>query len=317
MDILNRPIPTSDVSINTGVSAGKKLRIDEIIGFIIVFDGFKIPNTSAQTYAEMLTYLQTKTIAASKEERCYPVTRLYDFTDESEDPEEKTDGFGRLSRINEKPKKFSCMFVNNGIEFHKNTRGFNEYSDLAIYPIAKNGIVGFRDTTGALVPYNANMFVYPQKIGKVTGDETMLPVKISLIDSKYMTNKLDMVEFPEGNDIETELNGIVDLVLTPYATGKVIVEQKGTYKNLYDTTTYRTALAAPSAWMARDKVTKASVTITSVTADATIKGFTFVVGVTPNTVEVQTVDPTALAALNIGSATAGGFESDGWCSLGE
>jgi expansin (peptidoglycan-binding protein) len=101
-------------------------------------------------------------------------------------------------------------------------------------------------------------------------------------------------------------------VLTPYATGQVVVEQKGTYKSFTPA-----ALAATTAWKARDKVTKSAVAITSVTANATIKGFTFVVAPTPNTVEVQTVNPAALAVLNIGSATAGGFESDGWCSLGE
>ena len=317
MDILNRPIPTSDVSINTGISAGKKLKIDEIIGFIVVFDGFKIPNTSAQTYAEMISYLQTKAIAAAKEERCYPFTILHDFMDETEDPEEKVDGFARVTKRVPKPKKFTCKFVNEGVEFHKNTLGFNEYSNLAIYAIAKNGIVGYRNAARDFLPFLANVFVDPMKIGKNTGDETTLPAKISLLDTKSMTTNFDIVEFPEENNIDSELNGIIDLVLSPYSTGKVIVEEKGTYKNLFDRTTIRTALASTSAWVARDSVTKAAVSITSVTADTTIKGFTFVTAVSPNPIEVQTVDPTALAALNIGSATAGGFESDGWCSLGE
>ena len=69
MDVLNRPIPTSDSSINTGIAKGKKLKLDEITGFIIVFDGFKIPKASRSDFAEALSYLQSKTIAADRYER--------------------------------------------------------------------------------------------------------------------------------------------------------------------------------------------------------------------------------------------------------
>ena len=315
MDVLNRPIPTSDSSINTGIAKGKKLKLDEITGFIIVFDGFKIPKASRSDFAEALSYLQSKTIAADKYDRAYPITKLYDFTDETADPEEKTDGYGDLVGMVEQPVKFSIMFPNHGIEFHKNMRNANAYDSFRAYGIARNMICGYANSDGDLLPFEMNMFINRQKIGKTTGDLTMLPAKLSFRDPKAFSTRLDVIEIPEDTDLENELNGVIDLVLSSPALNVVVVEEKGTMTNLYDK--FGSVLSQKSNWEARDAVTKVAITLTTVTTSPAHKGFAFTYPSNPNPVEVRTVDPEALATSFMGSATAGGYESDGWCRLGE
>ncbi len=315
MDVLNRPIPTSDHSINTGIAKGKKLKLDEITGFIIVFDGFKIPKASRSDFAEALTYLQGKTLAADRYDRAYPITKLYDFTDETADPEEKTDGYGDLVGMVEQPVKFSIMFPNHGIEFHKNMRNTNSYDSFRAYGIARNMICGYANSDGDLLPFEMNMFINRQKIGKTTGDLTMLPAKLSFRDTKAFSTRLDVIEIPEDTDLENELNGVIDMVLSSPALNVVVVEEKGTMTNLFDK--YASVLSQASNWEARDAVTKGAITISTVVTNAAHKGFTFTYPSNPNPVEVRTVDPESLATSFMGSATAGGYESDGWCSLGE
>lgn len=315
MDVLNRPIPTADYSINVGIAKGKKLKLDEITGFIIVFDGFKIPKASRSDFAEALTYLQEKTIAADRYERAYPITKLYDFTDETADPEEKTDGYGDLVGMVEQPVKFSIMFPNHGIEFHKNTRNMNAYDGFRAYGIARNMICGYTNSDGDLLPFEMNMFINRQKIGKKTGDLTMLPAKLSFRDPLAFSTRLDVIEVPQDTDLENELNGVIDLTLSSPALNVVVVEEKGTMTNLFDK--YASVLSKAANWEARDAVTKTAITISTVVTNATHKGFTFTYPSNPNPVEVRTVSPEALAVSFMGSATAGGYESDGWCRLGE
>lgn len=310
MNNINVPLCAGNRSANTGVpSCG--VSIDHLAKLIVCRQGFEIPLASCTDFETELAYLQAATLANNPMVRIFPVT-VKGVTDDTEEPAESMFGFGDTSYYSEKTPKFTIELANNGIEYHKQLRAFNEWKDAAIYWVDTTFIGGNLTSTG-FAPLKATVKAMQVKTGN-SQEPTAYTLKVSLKHPKALTDLLETIAIPAGVDLNDDLHGLTDVTLSLLGTNTVGVTTKISKTNLYDS--YADELAVVGAWTLKNNVTGAAVTVTSVTKDEARKGWVLAY-TNVNPVTAYLAAPAALAALNVGSATSGGFEAESGVSLGE
>ena len=298
MTIINVPIGCATDPGNTAIpSCGAT--IDHLKGLFLCFDGFEIPNASLTSFATVLTYLQTKTLAANPLERLYPLSIIEGLTNNTAAPEKKNSGYGNTQYTAEQPHQFELELENVGIEFFKRLRKWNGRKDLRVYWIDTEFIGGHQTSTG-FAPIEASLFVKQAMPGNIA-DYTKYMADLELKNPKSLTDLLDTIAIPDGTDLESEVNGITDVtlagtggVLSATVTGLMSISKENFI------TKFRSSLAGVSFLV--DGVAKAP---TSISAQG-VALLTLTAGVHT----ISLVAPDNLTGEGIGSSTAGGYESN-------
>lgn len=313
--IIGVPLSAVKTTGNTGI-AKRDIKLHKMVGIFLAQKGFKIPAAECTNFNDVVAYLQEKTIAANPNERLYPINEILGYTETTEAPTVVKSALGMQKGYNENPQTFDLDIRYNGIGHYKSIRQWLFANDAVAYILDSNAILGkFDKKTGDFLPYDVAFTPKQVKYGngKDTATETMVELQIK--DATALSDKAEGITF-EADEFTAanELFGCLDLAVEKVNSTTVKVFQKVSRTDMYDQ--YSTALAVIGAWKITDAVTGNEVTsgVTVATAPAS-KGWAFT-GLT-GVVDISLVDPTALAALNIGSSTAGGFECEEVARLGE
>ena len=298
MTIINAPIGCTTGPGNTAIpSCGAT--IDHLKGLFLCFDGFEIPNASLTSFATVLTYLQTKTLAANPLERLYPLSIIEGCTNNTAAPEKKNSGYGNTQYTAEQPHQFELELENVGIEYFKRLRRWNGRKDLRVYWIDTEFIGGYQTSTG-FAPIEASLFVKQVMPGNIA-DYTKYMADLELKNPKSLTDLLDTIAIPDGTDLESEVNGITDVTLagtggvrSATVTAVMSISKEDFIAKFKD---YDVDIAF--------KVDGEAAEISSITGSTAL-----ISGLTAGVHKIKLNTPDNLANANIGSVTAGGYESN-------
>ena len=283
------------------------VKLDHLVGLVLTFDGFEIPNAKLGSFADMLEYLQEATLASGKD-RVFYIPKIFGNEDTTPDPEVKQSGYGFTVKIDEKPHQFNIELEDLGIKFYQNLRKFKDRKDMRMYWIDTTFIGGQQTSTG-LKGFECTFMPKQVKVGIKGGDYTMYKAELQLEDTMALSDKLSTVLFPENFDLSVEMGGILDVELT--ATGGLgiaTVKAKTWISRTPLYNLYADALAVAGAWVVRDASTNAIVTPTGVAKDTVNEGWA--ISLSAGTYNITLASPSALEALNVGSLTSGGYESN-------
>ena len=312
MSIIGKPRACNTKNANTG-QATCDTKIQKLTMLLLARDGFAIPASETTSFEDVLAYLQTATLAADPKKRIYPIKTIQGYTENTEAADTIKSGFGDPIGRNEKPHSYEVDLNYLGIGHHKRLRRFNEDETLRAYWVDTTFIGGQKNSAGDFVPFEVFFNLRQVTVGNGADAITKSVVDLSFKRPTALTDDMEQIVFDEEIDLKNELYGCLDVTLSSPASMVVKANISISNVDLYDS--YSTQLATPSAWICTDALTGQIVTPTSVTVSATNKGWTFA-GLT-GLVDVKLVDPTALAALNVGSTTSGGYETEGGVRLGE
>jgi len=283
------------------------IKIDHLVGFILTYGNFEIPNASLTDFDTTLAYLQASTLANGNG-RTFYIPKIFGNEDSTPAADIKKSGYGFNIKQDEKSHEFTIEFENKGIKFHKNLRKFRERKDMRVLWIDTQFIGGLRTSTG-LRGFECTFMANQVKVGVLGGDPTKYTGNLQLEDPSALEDKLSTILFPEDFDLSEEMGGILDVEL--FGTGGAGTATIGARTEISRTdlyADYSTLLADTDAWKAIVKSTGATATITTVTKDDANKKW--ILGLAAGTYLISMASPAELAALTIGSLTAGGFESE-------
>ena len=300
MSIINKALNFWAKSANLGKPKGCTLTLENVSGFIIVFDGFKIPFSELSSHDSMLTYLQEQSMNSNPENRLYYVSMLNDFTDSTSKAEKKISGTGVLTGVSETPHLFDLEIENLGIEFFKRLRRFNLRNDICVYPITDDLIGGKLNADGDFLPIKAKFYTNIPTFGKITADPTKYTACVGFTNPKALVEKLDAIKL--NVILPYELAGLTDLTVT--ATDNVDsicieISESLTGRNFI--TNYYSELKANNCIFV-DGVAKKIDTIQN--------GKGYINNVIYGSHTVSLISPYALAQFGIGSLNKGGYEGN-------
>jgi hypothetical protein len=259
--------------------------------------------------------LQEQTLNPDPKKRFYPFKAVEGFTDNTAAPEVKKSGYGNVIETDEKPFDFQIEAENIGIGYWKNIRRFRGQAGLCAYWIDTTFIGGQKAVNGDFLPFDAQFDALQPKAGVKGGEVTKTMINLSFKDEKALSDNLSAIVFPIDVDLKRELFGVTGVELSSPSPllGTVKAVEAISKTDLYDI--YADALAVPAAWKAIEPLTGAVLAITTVTKNPTLKAWN--IDHAGAQADVTLASPEALAALNVGSATAGGFEAEQSVRLGE
>lgn len=278
---------------NTGTAACK-FDLKKIQGMIIVPPNTIIPTAEVvKIESELLTYLENKTLEASRLDRFFPV-QFVGVTDNSEDAISVNKGYGLKVYVRE--GKYTLMFeTNEGMELNNNLRSFNNSQKSVYFITDDKKLIGTKDSTGLKALEAENIYTHFVKIND-GANPAMYRTEVSLKNGTQMNENIKFYQFDEV-DINSELNGLIDLFLTQVtavgaATVKVkVLDRYGS--NIGEKYSDAGELAQAGAWTS-------SRSITAVSYDAATKSFILTVATTWAAADtISLASPTALAAENV------------------
>lgn len=280
------------------------VKLDRLVGFIMTFDGFEIPNASLDSFDNALAYLQNASVASGRD-RIFYIPKVFGNEDNTPEPEVKKSGYGFLVKTDEMPHEFTIEHEDLGIEFHKRLRKFRNRKDLRVYWIDTTFIGGQQTSTG-LKGFKCSFIAKQVKVEG--GDYTMYKSTLQIQDPTALTDKLATILLPEDFDLSVELGGILDVDVT--ATGGALsasVKAKTSISKTDLYNLYADEMAVVSAFVCTNEY-GTIVAPSAVVKDDANKAWvlTLPVGV----YSIKLASPSALVALGVGSLTSGGYESN-------
>lgn len=314
MSELTRPRPLASAYGNTG-KPSNAVKQNKMLGIYLCTDKFEIPNSVlAGTWEDdLLPYLQDASLAAKKDYRIYPLMFNLGYTDNTAEASAIESTYKIQLKMVESPHNGKGEIENSGVEYLKNIRRFSKRDNLRCLILDAEFIGGEKTSTG-VKGFECTVFAPPLKYEDGFNGVTRPYINLSLIDPLALTDHLFPITYPESVNISNIIYGVIDVELSSPSLNVVKATEKISGIDLYDD--YATELADTDAWKITNKETGAAVAITSVVANSVYKGWTITPAEAVNIV-AELVDPTALAALNVGSVNAGGYESVEGVSLGE
>jgi hypothetical protein len=321
--ILNDPQITTSYG-NTGLP-GKAVNPQAVKGFILLDKSKFIPAASLTTAATCIAYIQAQTLLTGKA-RYYPVMNVASIVDGSTEPTFEKLGNDAEVFVKEGKNIYTYRLNKGGLELNKQLRTFNlseDFSALLIDSGNPNTIFGMKNAAGNLYGYSLDqIFTFAYKANDYA-KTVEYRTKLAFTNVGEMNDSFGYVRL--ANALENQVKGILPVDLTSVSklgtttvVWKIRAVEVATQTSLGEA--FSSALAAPAAWA----VTKAGapVTVASVayvpesTLGAKDDTFDLSIGSSPTGVHVANlVTPTALAALHVGEAPEGGFESTGSVSL--
>ncbi len=306
MSIVNIPLCTTALG-NTGVPScyfvPKKIK-----GIFIVDRSFKIEAANLATEALFKAALQAASLATGKG-RIYPVANFEAITDNSEELQKETTGYGFQKIAREGLYDFTFEYSEGGMCLHKQLRKFNNSSSLAVMMIDDENKLFGQIIDGDLYGFTAgNFFAHKVKMNDGSASAKFM-INFQLTDPSELNDRFGII--PCSFDVTGSIKGILDITVSQSSvvagTAKVLLTQVLGGSNLY--IDFADLFADTDAWVVKNASTGATVTITSVAKNAAISGwdisFTGTGGFT-----IQTASAAALAALGIGGSPDSGYESD-------
>lgn len=311
--ILGVPKACNTKVAHTG-QASCDFKIQKLVMLVLAYDGFKVPASELTTFADTLAYLQDATIAALPKNRVYPIKVIEGYTDNTEAAEIIKSPYGNPQYSNEKPHTAEIDTENLGIGYWKNLRKFKGQKNLRAFWVDTTFIGGQKNADGDLVPFECTFDAKQVKVGDGGGTITKNMVDFSLKRSTALSDDLEAVAFDENYDLGNDIYGVLGVELTSPAAWVVKAKTMVGKEDLYDS--YADALKVTGAWKATNATTGAAIAVSAVEKSVANKGWTITLA-TVTAADITLADPAALAALNVGSSTAGGYETEGGVRLGE
>jgi hypothetical protein len=259
-----------NVGGNTGVGTCD-LNSQRIDGFIFVPKNAAIPKSTA----DVVTFLVSKIKLDSKGQRYFPLFGVQQATNNSEEAQTGTLGYGYSVKqrngnaIAQWDFPFSFCKAKSIIQFD----GWNQ----GIYLVSSEGnIIGKNSLDKkSIVPFLPQQFdvVAADMFNTGSTDVQLISVSVNFGDKLKL---IEQAQFIKSEDFDADqLQGLVDVELNIEAQAAGYVDVSVITKcgdvNLFDS--YQTELALAAVWTAINKATGASVTPTSVVAQAATKSF--------------------------------------------
>ncbi len=322
--ILNDPQITVSYG-NTG-TPGKAVNPQAIKGFILLDKSKYIPAASLTDANTVIAYIQAHTLLTGKD-RFYPVMNVASIVDGSTEPTFEKLGNDAEVFVKEGKNIYTYRLNKGGLELNKQLRTFNlseDFSALLIDSGNPNTLFGMKDDAGNLYGYSLDqIFTFAFKANDYS-KTVEYRTKLAFTDVGEMNDTFGYVRLEPA--LENQVKGILPVQLTSVSKSgtttvvwKIRAVEVATLTSMGEA--FHTALASASAWT----ITKAGATVGAASVayvpESTegAKDDTFdltVNGTSPTGVHVANlVTPTALAALGVGAAPEGGFESNGSVSL--
>jgi len=275
------------------------LDLKNIVGGILVPSDRAYSAAETESAATLLAAIQAD-ISAVAADRVYPLGTFEALTDNSEAPTIQTLGYGGIAVTREGLYNLSFQFIQGGLCLSKSLRKFNGSNRSVLLFDANGLLVGWKSgTTLKGIPLDL-FYQNPLKLN----DGTNVTAYVLQIAFKpiYLNDSIGFVQMSLA-DLAT-LSGLQDIALSE-TTGsdlpilKIKAKTGCSGLDLYDT--FSTELASVPLWVARNAANGASLTITSVVIDATLKAWTVTVDSPPvsGSVTITLAAPTVLAAAGI------------------
>lgn len=280
---------------NTGI--GKCSLIPaHIVGMILVPLNFVITEANA---ANLQTFMNDAAKEASKANRIYPIHNFVGMTDNSEDAVSETTGYGYSVPLRDGNYSWTFRFIQGGICLLKSLQSFN-HQNLAALFVDANGVLFGRNVSNGLAGVPLISFYAGKWTVSDSSTVANFPVTV-VFDPKYLNKDLGFVS--DENFNASEITGLQDVDIKPIGAQTATIlslQVLGSCggENLFDI--YSDELADGTLWNAVDSVSGASLTITSVAANAANKSFTMTLSAPrTNATLVSLKDPATLETNDI------------------
>lgn len=273
-----------------------------IVGAILLPPGTLIAASDTATPTAFYTKLVALAIAALPINRAYPIGDFEQITDNSEEVTIASLGYGGKYPVREGDTDWSFQFIKGALCLNKNLRKFNGQQPDVLF-IDANGIVyGWKSGTNLRGVPMKFIYTAPFKINDGTNN-TIYLVRFCFLP-KYLNDMVGFVQPDANNDFST-VAGIDDVALSATRAAAVLTVTAAVgcaSTDMYDL--FPSALAVVGAWVARNAATGALITISSVAANASAKGWTVTLDdsdpdYTTGAVTISMADPAALKVLNV------------------
>lgn len=279
-----------------------------------IMGAIRVPRGKVFTQAELdvlRTTLDTARLAALKSNRIFPIHNFVGVTDNSEEVVFETLEYGSQVPVRDGNYRLTYRYVDGALCLSNalQTHNFQGLSSWLFYD-DKDLLLGWRklDATGLAYGLAGVPCVFHAlKWKQATGSTTPVYSVYFDFDPKYFNKYLGFVEagFPLNEITGLQNINLVQSGASAAGVIKLIAKTGCDGANLYDL--YNGQLDAAAAWTAVNTTTQAAISITSVAADANIKGFTITLtaadpdypGSSSGLVTINLVDPTALDALDV------------------
>jgi hypothetical protein len=258
---------------NTGIPACFA-NPSKLIGVILVSKNFVL--TKAQVATTLLTTLLEATHAA-RSLRIYPLINFEELSnDATEDPSRQTLGYGRSVMIREGNYSWQYRYLDGGLCLHNQLRLFNNKKWAALFVDSDGLLIGTKSGTEDMkgIPLE-EFYAEPWRPSNGSSEEARYTIMVQF-KPEFINEKIAFVETQAEFDIVAEVKGLLNLKLESYASlnaglVKVKVSEVCGGENLYDL--YENSLDKTAAYVIKNKETGASIPVTSITKDASNKGF--------------------------------------------
>jgi hypothetical protein len=323
MSILNDPQITTAYGL-TG-TPGKAVNPQAIKGFVLLDKNEFIPTASLVDAATCIAYIQAASRKTGKE-RYYPVMGVASIVDGSTEPTFEKLGNDAEVFVKEGKNSYTYRLDKGGLELNKQLRTFNLSEDFSVLLVDSgnpNTLFGRKDATGNLYGYSLDQILTFAYKANDFSKTVEYRTKLAFTDVSEMNDSFGYIRL--ANALENQIKGLLPVVLTSISKSgttdvvwKISAFEVATKTSMGES--FSTPLAAAAAWA----VTKAGAPVVPSSVayvPETIVGakddyFTLTIGSSPTGVHVANlVGATALAALGVGAAPEGGFESTGSVSL--
>lgn len=263
---------------NTGIG-DCPLMIDKIAGAILVWKNFSLSANDLASDAALQAALIAAAAADVKAERVFPVGNFVDITDNSSDPEQQTFGYGPVVNTSDGIVNWSFPFLKGGFCLLKALQSFNGSDIRVLFYDASGTLFGWKvgDTLKGipLIQFVAPAWKAP------TGNTVMdtrvnfsfLPRYVNKELGFYKTSEFSLDSIEGLQNVNIRQTGVQ---AKPVYKVKVTTGCSGI--DLFDQ--YSAELADDAMWVAKNKATGGSITITSVAVDPAIAGFTITLDAT-------------------------------------
>ena len=316
-DILNLPnCGGTTGTFNSGVNLCDIIK-DIPYGLLLMDAGVEFSAGERADVATFIAAIKTKTRAA-RGARVYPLWDLVNFEDTTKEATRGSVGNLSTSDIKLVDAVPGFKFGHYKGELFHQKLSKAEREKLRLMIIDQNfAIYGTKKASGAMTGYSLNEFsVDPSKFATPQG-AAQYPFNVvlaSLLEYK------DNLAFVQCDSTLANISGLVDVNLSLFSQStnvmKVKVLTDGDQQNLGDN--YDTELAAVGAWVAKNKQTGATFTITSVVWDATNKVWTITLDSTMWTAlasgDKVTIDLASASVLSV-TYLVDGYESTGLITI--
>lgn len=305
---------------NTGYqSAG--IVPEKFVGFILAPRAFTLTAANIAADNTLIGVLQAASTAVVSG-RVYPFLgpdAVVDLTDNTAEAALEESGYGNLMGVTYKKHQFTVRIGNLGQVLNQNFYKYAGNKDVSIIFVDSKGRLFMKQSgTGAKgMPCQ----IIADQTKMATGSTAIVQnLKITLDETDAFMGE-NLLVYPFGqtllgaNALSDLMSGVHDVELTLIsATAQAITVKairKADLRNMADADMYGTAplAAQPAAWSVVLDSTGVAVTPSGVTVSAL--GYFVIAGTfatAPNSVSMK--DSAALKALNVGSATTGGYESN-------